>query len=159
VRNPPASGADRTPAVTNIVQSALAWSSDAPDGLDWRRFCEAYSPGSRRRDFEAIAAYAGYERSRAVAPSPDVQARNGLTGSAALQDREDEGGGTLSPTWPTRPKRCLETEREQRRRTILPLLLKLRRRQLAMEHPARLCNGRPGRIRLAEERCEVGHGG
>jgi hypothetical protein len=52
----------------------------------------------------------------------------------------------------------LKNERDERRWEILPLLLKLRRRHLVMEHPARLFNGRRDRIRLVEERFKVGYG-
>jgi hypothetical protein len=92
----PASRAERRLAVTKMVESALASSSDVPDGLDWQRFRAAYFPGSRRHDLEALAAYGAYKRLRAVEPSPDdVKAANGRTGSAALQGWEDEGGATL----------------------------------------------------------------
>jgi hypothetical protein len=95
VKRAPASRAERL-AVTNRVESALASSSDVPDGLDWQRFRAAYFPESRRHDLEAIAAYGAYKRLRAVEPSSeDVEATNGRTGSTALQGWEDEGGATL----------------------------------------------------------------
>jgi hypothetical protein len=96
VKRAPASRAERRLAVTKIVESALASSSEVPNGLDWQRFGEAYFPGSRRHDLEAIAAYGAYKRLRPVEPSSeDVEATNGRTGSTALQGWEDEGGATL----------------------------------------------------------------
>jgi hypothetical protein len=96
VKRAPVSRAERRLAVTGIVESAVASSSEVPDGLDWQRFREAYFPGSRRHDLGAIAAYSAYKRLREVEPSPeDVEATNGPTGSTALQGWEDEGGATL----------------------------------------------------------------
>ena len=87
----------RTRPVTKSAVSAVASSADAPDGLDWQTFSAACFPGRRRHDLEALTAYGAYRRSHAVdeRSAEDAarrQAANGLAGSSALQDWEDEGG-------------------------------------------------------------------
>ena len=94
----PAPTAEREPRVAKVA-SAVASSADVPDRLDWQTFCEAYFPGRRRHDFEALTGYGAYRRSRAVDSSEEVvrirEATNGAAGSTALQGWEDEGGAAL----------------------------------------------------------------
>jgi hypothetical protein len=39
----------------------------ARDGLDWHEFVDAYFPGSRRHNLEAVASYGAYRRRTGVA--------------------------------------------------------------------------------------------
>ena len=66
--------------------------------------------------------------------------------------------GGFGETSRTHRPLVLKNERDERRWGIFPLLLKLRRRHLVVEHPARLFNGRRDRIRLVEQRFKVGYG-
>ena len=93
MNRPPAPTAEREPRVAKVA-SAVASSADVPDRLDWQTFCEAYFPGRRRHDFEALTAYGAYRRSRAVEePSSEEvvrmrEATNGAARSSALHGCE-----------------------------------------------------------------------
>jgi len=43
-----------------------AWQPTARDPLDWDEFVDAYFPGSRRHNLEAVASYGTYRRSGVV---------------------------------------------------------------------------------------------
>jgi hypothetical protein len=97
----PGANAETNRPQTKNVASAVASSTDVPDGLDWQAFPAAYFAGRRRHDLEALGAYGAYRRSQAVderlseASARTEEAESGPAGSTALQDWEDEGGAAL----------------------------------------------------------------
>lgn len=88
--------------VSKSAASAIASSTEVPAGLDWQAFSDAYFPGRRRHDLEAITAYGAYRRSHTLAEPPSrratrmEEAESGKAGSTELQDWEDEGGASGS---------------------------------------------------------------
>jgi hypothetical protein len=93
----PASRAERKLEATTGVGAARESRTEVRDGLDWQTFRAAYFPGSRRHNFEAIAAYGAFKRLRAVKPSSnDVESTNARTESTALQGWEDDGGAVTT---------------------------------------------------------------
>jgi hypothetical protein len=81
------------------VVSTVASGPEIPDGLDWQTFSAAYFPGRRRHDLEALSAYGAYRRSETIheqSPNKRAPTEDADTGSRALQNWEDKGGG---PVW------------------------------------------------------------
>ena len=63
-------------------------------GLDWNGFRDAYYPGSRRHNLEAIVAYGAYKRPLPVGepPTTDVKGDAISIEAASLGQWEHEGG-------------------------------------------------------------------
>ena len=78
--------------------SAIASSTELPDGLDWQAFSAAYFPGRCRHDLEAIVAYGKSRRTHSTqdhapeVPTPIETGYDHQTGVTALHGWEDEGG-------------------------------------------------------------------
>jgi hypothetical protein len=72
------------------------------EGLNWAQFRERYYPGSRRHNFEAIAAYGDYRR---TLRSQSATSRERVISAEAesLRGWEDEGGAS-----PDRPSESRE---------------------------------------------------
>jgi hypothetical protein len=64
------------------------------DGLDWDSFRDLYYPDSRRHDFEAIAAYGAYRRSRPTQAAGEPEDGHLPTRAEPFETWEDEGGST-----------------------------------------------------------------